>query len=102
MKKLFCYGTLNVHAVQRELWGEAKEGLPSSILDYELKMWPETTVFYVERKPGERVAGKVYELTEEQLAATDSYETSAYMRVRLPVRQGETSATEVYVRNTEQ
>lgn len=81
MPRLFCYGTLNVHEIQRALWGEAKEGEYGRLLDYELKLWPNSSIFYVERKPGESVSGKMYELTELQLKRTDAYEGPAYKRV---------------------
>lgn len=69
-----------MHSVQRNLWGEAKTGTPTVLNDYELKMYT-NFIFYIEKKLGERVSGKVYELTPEQLAATDKYETEAYKRV---------------------
>lgn len=74
---LFAYGTLNIHDVQRSLWGEAKSGKPFVLDDYELKMY-ENNIFYIERKLGERVSGKLYELTDEQMEVTDWYEGKAY------------------------
>lgn len=86
--KLFCYGTLNLHEIQKGLWGEMKQGRPLALDDYELKQFPEFGPFYIEPKFGERVSGKVYEITYEQLLATDKYETSAYERV-LVTQDGE-------------
>lgn len=98
MTRLFAYGLLNVHEIQRELWGEAKEGACGRIYDYELKLWPKTQIFYAEPKPGESIAGKVYELTDEQLERTDKFESDAYKRVALK-RTGEADV-QVYIRNT--
>lgn len=81
--RIFCYGTLNVHEIQRQLWGEAKQGQTAHVRNYELKMWPSSTIFYIEKKVGESVPGKVYTLNDEQLKATDAYETAAYKRVRV-------------------
>ena len=64
MMTLFCYGTLNVHDVQRQIWGEAKEGITGVLADYELKLWSGSSICYVEKKIGEKVVGKAYELTK--------------------------------------
>lgn len=76
---LFCYGTLNIHDVQRRLWGESKSGKPFVLNDHELKMY-DNNIFYVVRKMGEQVSGKVYNLSKEQIEATDWYEGGAYER----------------------
>lgn len=101
MIKLFAYGTLNVHSIQRDVWGEAKEGKSGHIYDYELNLWPNSYIFYAEPKPGESIPGKVYELTAKQLADTDRFETSAYKRVTLPRKVGETEDIHIYIRNTD-
>jgi gamma-glutamylcyclotransferase (GGCT)/AIG2-like uncharacterized protein YtfP len=92
MPKLFCYGTLNVHEIQRSLWGEAKEGEYGRLLDYELKLWPDSFIYYIERKVGE-----MYDLTDEQLKATDKYEGSAYERITIETKFG-SDDFEVYVK----
>jgi hypothetical protein len=57
-------------------------------------------IFYIERKLGERVSGKVYELTPEQLEATDRYETDAYQRVHIVDSDPDTpfASYQVYVK----
>lgn len=95
---LFCYGTLNVHDVQRGIWGEAKEGKTGVLTDYELKLWAGSSIVYVEKKIGERVVGKSYELTDEQLRATDVFESNMYKRTTITVG---TKSCDVYVRNPE-
>lgn len=69
-KKIFVYNTLNTHGKQREVWDEIKEGKPFVLNDYELRMF-DTNEFYVVKKYGSQVAGKLYELTDEQIKATD-------------------------------
>lgn len=83
MPRLFCYGTLNIHDVQRSVWGEPKEGFMGRLLDFELKMWPKTTIFYVEPRLGETVVGKMYEITDEQMKKTDKYEGKSYKRMEI-------------------
>lgn len=96
---LFCYGTLNIHEVQRVVWGEAMEGVTGILPDYELKLWAGSSIMYVDKKIGEQVVGKAYELTKEQLEATDKFETDMYKRERIfPTGK---SPFEVYVRNPE-
>lgn len=79
LTKLFVYDMLNTHHVQRTIWGEAKTGAPFILDNYELKAYANGT-FYIEKKIGERVSGKLYELNEDQLKDTDWYETESYER----------------------
>lgn len=81
--KLFCYGTLNLHRVQQYLWGESMQGKPITLYNFELKAWQSSNIFYIERKPGETVVGKVYELDSKQLSATDDYEGEMYERITI-------------------
>lgn len=94
---LFCYGTLNVHEIQRMIWGEAMEGQDVVLADYELKLWPNSMIMYVEKRIGEKTVGKAYELTDEQLKATDKFESDAYKRIT--IRAVGKSPFDVYVRN---
>lgn len=69
-KKVFIYNTLNTHEKQREIWEEVKEGKAFALDNYELRMF-DTNEFYIVKKFGSQVAGKLYELTDEQMKATD-------------------------------
>lgn len=82
--KIFSYGTLNLHDVQRYLWGEAKNGVVRALHDFELDSY-DNNIFFIKKKFGESVAGKVYDLNEEQLARTDTYEGSAYTREKVTI-----------------
>lgn len=95
--KLFAYGTLNIHSVQRWLWGEQKEGKVAGLIDYELDRYS-NNILFINRKVGESVAGKVYELTDEQLDATDSYEGEMYTRQQVTIAEQQVY---VYVQNKE-
>lgn len=92
LKRVFIFDNLNTHQRQREVWEQAKNGEPFTLLDYELKMYDNGTT-YIEKRIGEAVAGKVYLLTEEQVSATDWYETEE--NERISVTQ-DTKSIEVY------
>jgi len=94
---VFCYGTLNLHPVQQHLWGEAMSGVVTTLPDYELHSY-DSNIFYVVKKFGETVAGKVYALTDEQLQATDRYEGAWYKREQIKVGD---KIVYVYVQNKE-
>lgn len=93
--KLFSYGTLNLHDVQSWLWSEEKQGRATVLNDYRLDAY-ESGIYYIEKEFGETVAGKVYEITDEQLKRTDAYEGNAYSRENVTI-DGE--IVNVYVRN---
>lgn len=79
INRVFAYGTLNLDTVQRYLWGEAKRGVVAQLDDYKLHSY-DSNIFYLKKEFGETVAGKIYELTNEQLKRTDMYEGSAYKK----------------------
>lgn len=93
--RVFAYGTLNLSNVQTWLWGEEKQGRVRQLDDYKLHSYP-SGIYYIDKEFGETVAGKVYELTDEQLKATDRYEGSAYIRERVAMDGG---IVNVYVRS---
>lgn len=93
--RVFAYGTLNLSYVQMHLWGEEKQGRVRQLDDYKLHSYP-SGIYYIDKEFGETVAGKVYELTDEQLKATDRYEGSAYSREQVTIYG---KIVNVYVRN---
>lgn len=95
INRVFAYGTLNLHDVQSYLWGEEKQGRVKQLDDYRLNCY-DNGIYYIDKEFGETVAGKVYELSDEQLKATDRYEGKAYSRERVTI-DGE--IVNVYVRN---
>lgn len=94
--RVFCYGKLNVKDVQRAVWQEPKEGVHGRLIDYEMKLWPETDIPYVEYRIGETVVGKTYDLSEEQLARTDAFHTDSYKRITL--RDGDNKDFCLYIK----
>lgn len=76
---LFNFGSLNIHAIQQDVWGETMQGVPFTLEDYELKMFSDN-IFFIERKLGESVVGRIYQLTDDQFTALDAYMTDKYKR----------------------
>lgn len=95
VNRIFAYGTLNLHEVQDWLWGEEKQGRVKQLDDYRLNSYP-SGIYYITKEFGETVAGKVYEINDEQLKRTDAYEGAAYTREKVTI-DGE--IVNVYVRS---
>ena len=98
---LFSYGTLQLTEVQIANYGRELEGMPDALPGYRLTVVPDrdpnavrisgTKTHFIVRPsgdPADRVPGVVYLLTEEELAATDSYEGSDYSRELLTLESG--------------
>ena len=99
---LFSYGTLQHKRVQIANFGRELTGRPDAIVGYKRRMIPindptipaaqgETQFANVEpsANPGDEVAGTVFEVTGQELAAADRYEEPAdYRRVSLTLRSG--------------
>jgi len=97
VNRVFSYGTLNLHDVQNWLWGEEKNGKVKQLNDYRLNTY-DNGIYYITKEFGETVAGKVYEITDEQLERTDAYEGKAYTRERVTI---DGDIVNVYVRSTQ-
>jgi len=98
---LFSYGTLQDKAVQRATFGRELTGWPDAILGYAQALVaiadPEViatsgkTHHPIVRRssdPVDEIAGSVFEITAEELAAADQYEVSDYRRVLVPLKSG--------------
>lgn len=106
---LFSYGTLQLEQVQLESFGRLLDGEDDAMPGYRRAM-VEITDPEVLRASGERfhpivtfsgdpadtVAGKVFRISEAELAAADRYEVSDYARVA--VRLGSGREAWVYVK----
>lgn len=91
---LFSYGTLQLEKVQIETYGRKLLGVKDSLIGYRLDNIKiiDTGVVKTSGKnfhpiarktasPNDRIDGIIYEITEEELRATDKYEVSDYQRV---------------------
>ncbi|MBS0333991.1 MAG: gamma-glutamylcyclotransferase [Proteobacteria bacterium] len=99
--RLFSYGTLQLEAVQRANFGRRLDGAADVMPGYRQTTIritdPETirlsgtdTHFIVAPSddPDDTVAGMVFEITPEELAAADAYEVSDYRRVEVRLGSG--------------
>jgi hypothetical protein len=98
---LFSYGTLQMREVQLANYGRALEGSRDALAGYRLAVVPDRDPkavrisgtkrhFIVQPtgSPEDRVPGVLFLLTAEELAATDRYEGSDYVRAELRLESG--------------
>jgi gamma-glutamylcyclotransferase (GGCT)/AIG2-like uncharacterized protein YtfP len=92
MEKLFVYGTLQDPDIQKSLVGRIIFGTPARLANFE-----KTTInlggrIYPIVRPAENKAvnGMVLEVTSEELARFDRYETNAYRRITAKLDSGQT------------
>lgn len=98
---LFSYGTLQQPEVQRANYGRLLDGEPDALAGYRLEPIeiddPDVVslsgkaIHRIARptaNPMDRIQGTVFLLTEEELAATDAYETIAYKRIEATLETG--------------
>jgi gamma-glutamylcyclotransferase (GGCT)/AIG2-like uncharacterized protein YtfP len=101
---LFSYGTLRQAEVQLANYGRPLDGAPDVLSGYRLVPVaiadPEVvrisgkavhTIAVASGDPADRIEGVVFALTEDELAATDAYETDAYARVEVMLESGRTA-----------
>ena len=98
---LFSYGTLQQENVQRALFGRLLDGGPDELVGFAQQTLEindpdvvaksgkaiHTIVVHTQRN-GDRVAGTVFQITPEELAAADAYEVSEYVRVETTLASG--------------
>jgi hypothetical protein len=98
---LFSYGTLQQPEVQIANYGRLLPGTPDALNGYRLLPLEITDPHVVEvsgkavhtiacasGNADDRIEGVVFELSEAELAATDSYEVDVYARVELVLESG--------------
>jgi gamma-glutamyl AIG2-like cyclotransferase len=101
MVALFSYGTLQQREVQLATYGREIEGAPDALLGYRLSpvVIDDPHVVDVSGKDvhtiaipsgdaADRVPGIVLLLSEDELRASDAYETDAYSRVEVRLESG--------------
>lgn len=99
--RLFSYGTLQQREVQRATYGRELAGEPDFLAGYRLGEVeiddPEVVstsgkavhpIAIESADPADRIAGTVFLLTPQELAASDSYEVDAYTRVEVTLESG--------------
>jgi hypothetical protein len=101
MPLLFSYGTLQQAEVQRTTFGRLLTGTADSLVgfaqtllaidDPEVVKLSGKTHHPIVRLTGvasDRVAGTVFEISQEELEGADRYEVSAYRRILAPLASG--------------
>ncbi|GAA4393087.1 gamma-glutamylcyclotransferase family protein [Tsukamurella soli] len=100
---LFSYGTLQLPAVQAEVFGGPIAGTPDAVVGFVVEQLtiedPEVVALsgaavHPVLVPGAataEVVGTVFEVTDAQLTAADDYEVDAYVRRGFPLRSGRTA-----------
>lgn len=101
MELVFSYGTLREAAVQLATYGRRLTGSPDVLVGYRLGSIQINSAGVVELSgaathpivfesgdPSDRVEGVLFELTAEELAATDEYETNQYVRAPVVLQSG--------------
>jgi gamma-glutamylcyclotransferase (GGCT)/AIG2-like uncharacterized protein YtfP len=100
-ERLFSYGTLQQDEVQRATFGRLLHGASDALVGFATEL-VEITDPDVLAKSGkrfhpivkrtdvasDRVAGAVFEITPEELAAADAYEVDDYARVEATLASG--------------
>jgi gamma-glutamylcyclotransferase (GGCT)/AIG2-like uncharacterized protein YtfP len=89
-QRLFVYGTLQIPTVQQVVFGRSIMGLPDTLpgfrkseINLEGHIYPIAV-----RDADSQIDGLLLELTSDELARGDEYETSAYDRVRVRLKSG--------------
>lgn len=98
---IFSYGTLRLPNVQFANYGRLLDGEPDTLCGYRLEPVkiddPDVvrisgkavhTIAVATGDPSDRIQGMVFALSEDELTATDSYETGAYLRIEAQLESG--------------
>ncbi|MBX7257780.1 MAG: gamma-glutamylcyclotransferase [Candidatus Hydrogenedentes bacterium] len=87
---LFAYGTLLDPGIQDRVIGRCIQGRPDVLEGYRLASVEDGGETFPNCVPatGERVPGRILELTRDELARADGYEGDLYTRERLTLGSG--------------
>ena len=101
MPLLFSYGTLQQENVQRSAFGRVIRGERDELVGFEQSSIriddpnvvatsgkSEHTIVRFNGRSDSRVAGTVFEITDEELASADRYEVAEYKRVAATLASG--------------
>ena len=104
MPLLFSYGTLQQEGVQLATFGRRLAGQPDELIGYEqslVRIDDDAVVAASGRthhpivrhdgRPDSRVAGTMFEISDEELDRADRYEVEAYRRVAAQLASGRTA-----------
>jgi gamma-glutamylcyclotransferase (GGCT)/AIG2-like uncharacterized protein YtfP len=95
-EKLFAYGTLNDPAIQLKLYNRKLIGSPDQLIQYYLSTITQNENNILNTYPiaiysgiqSDIIPGMVYEISQQELEATDIYEGAEYKRVLVKLQSG--------------
>jgi gamma-glutamylcyclotransferase (GGCT)/AIG2-like uncharacterized protein YtfP len=109
---LFSYGTLRRDDVQLQLFGRLVESLPDTLKGYRIQdienKWdtpgtegyqPYHLMALPSGNPGDKVEGRVLELSKEELLVADQYEPEDYKRILVGLESGKKAWIYVAAKN---
>ena len=89
-ERLFTYGSLQIPEVQLKVFGRLAKGRPDILegfrkfdVDFGTAVYP-----MIEPDPASHVEGQIIDVTADELALIDRYETDAYQRIRVTLKSG--------------
>jgi hypothetical protein len=98
---LFSYGTLQLESVQLASFGRRLDGEPDVMPGYRTELIEITDPEVIRQSgqafhplvvpsdnPADEVTGKVFRITDAELASADAYEVSDYKRVEVRLKSG--------------
>jgi gamma-glutamylcyclotransferase (GGCT)/AIG2-like uncharacterized protein YtfP len=101
MPLLFSYGTLQQEAVQMSTFGRLLRGQPDELVGFEQSLLSvedpqfvatsgksQHAVVRFNSRDDSRVAGVVFEVSDEELARADRYEPAGYKRIAATLASG--------------
>jgi hypothetical protein len=101
MPLLFSYGTLQQEAVQLSTFGRRLDGQPDELVGFEQSLLTIADPAFVAAsgksqhaivkyngRPGSRVRGTAFEVTDAELASADRYEPAGYTRIATTLASG--------------
>ncbi|WP_420603110.1 gamma-glutamylcyclotransferase family protein [Flagellimonas sp.] len=91
MEHLFTYGTLQDNQVQQYIFNRVLEGQSDSLPGFkrvENAVYDRYLLAVKTNRPEDKVEGKVYKVSLEELNKADIYETNAYQRVKMILTSG--------------
>lgn len=99
MNKLFIYGTLIDSEIQKEIIGRELKLSPQILSGYKKSKMEVSGTLYplIVSDINKEVKGFIVEITDEELQKIDAYETNAYKRMQINLKNRE--RVWVYVEN---
>jgi gamma-glutamylcyclotransferase (GGCT)/AIG2-like uncharacterized protein YtfP len=88
--KLFVYGTLLDHVIQRNIIGRLVTGIPDLLIGYRktVRQFSSGTYPDLVEDPASEVNGQILELSRYEMDLCDRYEGYEYCRIKIILKSG--------------